>query len=267
MAMLPSVGSASEDERHALDAALRRTLERMDESALQPAATTRAHVLSMAEMGVVCIADDVPCLVKFGLLASVSTVLVPVAARARGVKDGRALDIEIGVIDVAAGQRVRAVGARLAPSNGSGMDELVRGALGMESVDPKPKEPTPSEEPPPDDGRPPDPPPPTQPATPGPLATAGMTVAGVGGGLAALGVGSGALLELAWAGILPVAASSRRDVIQPAGVAVWVGTMIATASAGAGLLMYALAPPDDGNEKSADAPLEAVSGARSASRK
>jgi len=109
-ALLPAVGSASEVARRELDNSLRKLFvdeQLVLESGLEllSPVETRDQVTSLAEMGLVCASHEVDCLVKFGIVADVSVVLVPVLDEpAMGSFQG-----EIVVVDVKKKIEVRAV--------------------------------------------------------------------------------------------------------------------------------------------------------------
>ena len=66
VALLASVGTTSEENRHDVDAALRQALRDEDSVDLLSPVETNQHVMSFAEMGLVCLPEDVACLVKLG---------------------------------------------------------------------------------------------------------------------------------------------------------------------------------------------------------
>ncbi|HEY4223488.1 MAG TPA: hypothetical protein VGO62_19155, partial [Myxococcota bacterium] len=103
VALLPSVGNAKEDVRRDLDGSLRQALQEEDRIDLLSPVETRQHVMSLAELGMVCLPEDIGCLVKLGIDANVSVLLVPSAQKTAGAE----LDVEIVVIDVAASTRTR----------------------------------------------------------------------------------------------------------------------------------------------------------------
>ena len=135
VALLPSVGSAKEDVRRDLDSTLRQALLDEDKVDLLSPVETREHVMSLAEMGLVCLPEDVACLVKLGIVAKVDLVLVPVGTASGKSKE---LDVEVTVIDVAKSAKVRAVQGHFAPSDTAQAAALVKKALGAGDV-PKPR--------------------------------------------------------------------------------------------------------------------------------
>jgi hypothetical protein len=219
-AVLTSVGSADEGVRRELDEVIRRALLAEPSLELLSPAETTSQLMSLAEMGLVCLPEDVPCFVKLGIVANVSWVLVPVVDGAAG-----AVEVQIDLVDVAAGQRARSVRSRLARGDEEAVAVLVRRALGREAA------------------AEPDPPPnPAVPTAP-PL---GALVAGAGGAVLGLSLAGAVLCDLIYTNTLAVAdARTRRDVVQPLGLGLWLTTALGAATVGAGAYLL-VNPPDDG---------------------
>jgi hypothetical protein len=242
VALLPSVGGVPESERKAVDGALRKALNAVDGVRLQSAADTKRHVLSMAELGLVCLPDDIPCLAKIGLAADVALVLVPVVEPARS----GALDVAIGVIDVAKTTSVRTARADVDLEEADARDNLealvdkALGRTGKPDVDP---EPNPDPKPHPD----PDPTPPVVEEAGSPMATAGFAIAGIGGAVLGVGLLGATFCELAYAGIIGgFDAKTRADAIRPAGIGLWITGAIGAVALGSGLVLALVAgAPED----------------------
>lgn len=229
VAVLPSVGTASDADRKAVDSGLRKVLGATDGVDLQGNGDTKRHVLSMAEMGLICVPDDIPCMTKLGIAADVALLLVPVVNAPSG--DERGFAIEIAVIDVGSEKLARTARATLVMSERDKVEDLVDDALGRSAavVDPEP----------PADPPPKDPPPAPPEDTGGPsLSTIGFGIAGVSGGLLVLAAGGATFCELAFAGIVGgVDAGTRADVIRPAGIGLWITSAVAAVGVGSGLVL------------------------------
>ena len=243
VAILPSVGGAKEDARRELDGALRGALNDEDTVDLLSPPETRDHVMSLAEMGLVCLPEDVACLVKLGIVANVSLVLVPVAEKGAGDK----LEVEIAAIDVTTSQRARAVKAKVAPTDERAVAALIHRALGLPEREPPPPRPPPH--PPEPDKPPPDKPPPDKPPPDDPPAGAakappvGVIVTGVAGALAGLALAGALTCDLIYADTLKVAdAATRKNLVQPLGATLWATTALAAAGLGAGIYLIATTP-------------------------
>lgn len=242
VALLPSVGGASDTDRKAVDTALRRAFTADDEVKLQSSSDTKRHVLSLAEMGLVCLTDDVPCLCKLGLAADVALVLVPVVE----VEGGRSFRVEIGVIDVPKSGVVRSVRAAIDPSKADEVEDLVDKALGRTTTAGRDPDPPPDGDPVPDPDPNPDPDPTPVGGEPMSLSTVGFIVAGVGGGVLALGLGGAAFCELAYAGIIGgFDADTRATALRPAGIALWITGAVGAVALGSGLVLALVASPPE----------------------
>jgi hypothetical protein len=251
--LLPAVGSATDDARHVLDGSLRQAL--LDEQTvdLMSPVDTRKHLNELAEMSsMVCIPEDTTCLVKLGATAGMTYVLVPVADAPKGQKE---LDVEIGVIDVANAQRVRAVKAHFASDDSAQAAALVRKALALPDKGASTSGTTASNgtttsngsttssngstssngttPPPPETGG-------------GITASPGVIVAAVSGSVAALALVGAVSCDLVYADILKVAdARARKDIVQPAGAALWVTTTLALVGTGVGVGLLVGATPSE----------------------
>ncbi len=258
VAVLPSVGTASEGVRRDVDSALRGALLDIESIDLLSPVETRRHLVSLAEMGLVCLPDDVTCLVKLGLAANVSFVLVPEATPA----DDDMVDVEIGVIDVSEAQRARTVTAHLSTGDAAAAVSLVHRALGLDAPAPA----DPAKDPPdrvvPDDTVDHKTPPvdddgrahPTlddtddgagaAPAEGKPLAPAAV-VTGVAAAVGVIALGGAVTCDLLYSDTLPLAdAKTRKDIIQPVGAGLWVTTAFALAGVGAGAYLLITTPDD-----------------------
>lgn len=227
-AVLPAVGPAPDDARRAMDAALRRALEHEESVALLAPGETRQHVLSLAEMGLVCLPEDVPCFAKLGIVANVSFVVVPAVAALRA----DALHVKLDLIDVAASERLRSVSATLAPDDDRGAASLVRQALGLPPLPEVPPEGAPGED---DNGV----------ASVGEAPSPGVVLA-IGGGVVAGASFLGAVVcDLVYTDVLGVAdKDARQDVIQPLGATLWVTTVLGVVAAGVGAALILTTPED-----------------------
>ena len=229
IALLPSVGTAKEEQRRDLDGLLRQALLDDDHVELLSPVETREHLMSLAEMGLVCLPEDVACLVKLGIIANVAVVLVPVGNKAASGKD---IDVELSVIDVAASRSLRTVSAHFAADDLAEAKALVAKALVIEPKKIKA----------PDDHNS-GPPPAT--ATQKPLPT-GVLVTGVSGAVAVLALTGAVTCDLIYSDALKgVDAKTRQNLVQPVGATLWVTTVLAAAGVGAGVYLMATAPPDD----------------------
>lgn len=237
-ALLPAVGPASEEERRDLDGALRQALLDANEIDLLSPVETRQQLLSLAEMGLVCLAEDVPCLVKLGLVSNVAWVLVPVMARPAG----RTVVVEIGVIDVAAAKRVRTVEGKVSLDDESALEKLARRAMGLAEATPpdKPPDPPPDVEAPPSEGE-------GEGAKEKGGAAAdvapspGVIVAGIGGVVAGVSLVSATVVELVFANVIQADKDTRRN-IQPFGAVLWGTTALGALAVGAGIYLLTEEP-------------------------
>jgi hypothetical protein len=254
LALFPTGGGAAADQRTALDAALRKALEADDTVTLQSASETRDNVKFMAEGGALCTPSDLDCLQKFGLVATVDQLLV---AEARG---RRVLEVSLSLVDVADGKIVRTVAGTLTARDSDAVNALVQRALHGEPDDDDDKDPAPA------GAAQASPTPPAGAANGGPAAVdagalrglqrAGVWTAGIGGGVAGLGL-LGALGGEAvfWTGT--GAADVRGGLVKPLAQTMWFVAIAGVVAAGAGGGLYLAgsgAPPDDQPADSAAAP-------------
>jgi hypothetical protein len=219
--LLPAVGSGKEMFGREVDAALRQAL--VDEPSVEvlPSVETRQHVNALAEMGLICLPEDIGCLAKLGIAAEVALVLVPVVERAGG---GR-IAVEIGAVDVGTAMRTRLVRADVVAGDAAALRSLVRQALGVEAPQQGPKE---ADPPPPD-------PPPREQEKPLPL---GLVVGAVGGAVGALAIAGAVVCDLIYTDTIDVAdAATRKNVIQPAGAALWIAGVAGLAVLGSGVVL------------------------------
>jgi len=234
-ALFPTGGSASAEQRTALDAALRKALEADDDVTLLSASETAGNVKFMAEGGALCTPSDLGCLQKFGLIATVDRLVV---AEARG---RRTLDVTLSVVDVASGEIVHSADAALTPRDAAAVAALVRRALHGDDGDKPHVSATTTE--------PSTTPPPAE--LDGPvvdetelhgLQLAGAWTAGIGGGVGALGL-LGALGGEAvfWTG--SGTKEVRGGIVRPFSQAMWFVAIAGAAAAGAGAGLYFAGPP------------------------
>jgi hypothetical protein len=243
VALLPSVGPAGEDDRRDVDTALRRALGSVDDLDLLSPVATRDNLMSLAEMGLVCLPEDVPCLVKLGIVADVAWVLVPEVGKPSGTGASRTVEIEIGVIDVAAGKRARAVDGTVALSDGDAVGALARRAMALpEKPDDKPDDKLPDDKLPddklPDDKLPPDDPPD---AAAGP--SAGVLLAGIGGVVAGVSLVGAIVSDLVFLNVIAADKDTRQNMV-PVGAILWGTTAIGAITAGIGAVMLAEEAPE-----------------------
>jgi hypothetical protein len=235
MAVFPTGGSASAEQRSALDTALRKAVAGDGGYVLLSAAETAENVEFMAEGGALCTPSDVGCLQKFGLVATVDLLLV---ADARGRKT---LDVTLRLVDVGSGELVRAVDGALQPRDGAAVAALVHRALqgdsngdgegGRARTDDGPRVDSEDRTP-------------ANPRAPAVDETelsgrrlAGAWAAGVGGGIGALAL-LGALGGEAvfWTGT--GSKQTRQDVVAPFAQAMWLVTLAGAAAAGVGAALF-----------------------------
>ncbi len=225
VALLPCAGAGADADKKAMDETLRQTLKGQSGIELQAAVETRRQLLSAADMNLLCGDNNVPCLVKFGALAGVTLVWVPVLA---------GTDLTVRVIDVdASAQR------REAKGNVAQLRSIVDEALGRKPIAFDP--------PPPDTGAPTTSPPPpqgnaaTSPAavdgsTPAP--SIGIVLAGVSGAVAALGIGGGVTCELLFNKVVgDLDAKTRANVIRPAGIGLWATGALGAVGLASGIVV------------------------------
>ena len=255
IALLTSVGVGGDADKRDVDTGLRAALLREDTVDLLAPVETRQHVNSMAEMGLICLPEDTACLAKLGILANVALVLVPVVDKGKPGK----VTVSISVIDVGGAKRVRAVNSELDPTDEAELTALARRAIGIE---PKPTTGDPS----PDKGNGGDTknggggdnqngggdnkngggdvvtPPTTDPAGP----SLGIILASVGGAVGGLAIAGAIVCDLAYANVIQIAdADTRKNVIQPAGVALWIAGGVGLVVLGSGIaLTFSDAPPE-----------------------
>ncbi len=241
-AVLPTSGSADTDTRARLDVAIRKALAKEKVLVtLQSAKDTGTHVSSMAELGVVCDNDDIPCLQKLGIVAGVSRLLVVEAS------GKRTLEVKVTSINVDEGSVLRTTSATISLSEAGDINDLVQRVLKGEPTVPGILDTT-------------DDPAATKPASaldeptpvvvsagsdetePGGLRFAGAVTAGIGGGIGVIGLlGALSCEALYWTGTGP--AATRRDVIAPLGAVMWVVSGVGVVAAGiGGALFFAGAP-------------------------
>jgi hypothetical protein len=240
LAVLPAEGSAPPDVRSGLDRAVREAAGAVPEFVLQSVPETADHLATMEDFGAACTFDDVPCFVKLGILATAEFVLV---SRARG---SRTLEVELVLVDVERGTVVRTVEGAVAASEPSAVSPLVQRALGQspgaggDDDDDPPRRPglkidrDPALSPDVKD-----------PAAAGEAVPLGLIVAGVGGGVFAVGL-LGALTSEAvfWTGTGP--AEIRKNVVAPMGGVFWVVSALGLLTAGVGgVLALTQGPPGD----------------------
>ena len=235
VALLPSVGTASDDKRRDVDGAFRQALLDADELDLQSPVETRGHLMGLAEMGLVCLPEDVACLVKLGIVANVAWVLVPVVDE----PDAGALPIEISAIDVAKGNRARVVDATVPVSDDDAIGAVALRALGLQPALPPELPP----DPPPD--LPPDPPgegegegEPTEEGL-----SPGVLVTGIGGAVAGVALVSAVISDLVFFNVI-AANKETRESIQPFGVAMWGVTALGLAATGVGIYLLTEEAPE-----------------------
>jgi hypothetical protein len=239
VALLPSVGPAGEDDRRDVDAALRRALGEVDSLDLLSPVATRDNLMSLAEMGLVCLPEDVACLVKLGIVADVAWVLVPEVEKASSTGVDRTIQIEIGVIDVASGKRARIVDGKVALSDAGAMGALARRAMALQNDDKPPPDDPPPDDPPPDDP-PPDDPPPDEPAA-GP--SPGLLLAGIGGVVAGVSLVGAIVSDLVFLNVI-AANKETRETMVPVGAVLWGTTVIGAITAGVGAYMLSEEAPE-----------------------
>ena len=214
--LLPPVGTSSEPTRADFDSALRAAIDGLGTYRLQPAEETRKHILSLAELGLICVPDDTPCLVKLGLAAEADLVLVPVVDADPAVPGNtRATLIAVLVETGTVGATAKASGVFTAAAP---LRPLLDEALGI-APDRHPA--------------------PAAPSAPSPGVL--LTVAGA----AATGVAlvSALTAELAYAHLLPADANTRADIARPIGIAAWVVTLIGGAALTTGIVLLGTASP------------------------
>lgn len=241
-ALLPTSGTADTDTRARLDVAIRKALAKEKVLVtLQSAKDTGTHVSSMAELGVVCDNEDVPCLQKLGIVAGVSRLLVVEAS------GKRSLDVKVTTINVDEGTVLRTTTASISLSEAGDISELVQRVVNGEPTVPgildTTDDPTASKP-----GSALDEPTPVVVAAGGDetelggLQLAGAITAGIGGGIGVIGLlGALSCEALYWTGTGP--AATRRDVIAPLGAVMWVVTGVGVVAAGVGGgLFFAGAP-------------------------
>ena len=228
IALLPAQGVAEERQRKVIDKAIRSALIAEDSLAVQPAATTRGHIKSTAELGLSCGPSDVMCLQKLGIVAEVEQVLVPELDEAGA--DGR-LPVRLLLVDVGSGELIRAVEGSWAPRDEQALRALVGRVLYGDpevqtpALPPTPEAMTSSSS---------DLAPPRAPST---LATQGFAAAAVGGGIAVIGFAGAVTCEaLFWSGT--GSANTRRDVVAPLGAVFWVTSATGLLASGVGGLLW-----------------------------
>lgn len=230
-AILPVVGPASDDERRDLDGALRQALLEADEIDLLSPVETRQHLMSLAEMGLVCLPEDVPCLVKLGLVSSVAWVLVPVVKKPAG----RTIAVEIGVIDVGTAKRARTIEGKVSLDDDVALGNLARRAMGIVPT---------STDTPPD--RPPDVTPPAEgegegEGEPVTAPSPGVILAGIGGIVAGVSLVGVTVVELVYINAIAADKDTRRN-IQPLGAVLWGTTVLGAVALGAGIYLLTEEP-------------------------
>jgi hypothetical protein len=202
------------------------------------------------------------CVAKVGITAGVDRVLVPRVERA-----GDMLAVEIGVIDVGTGAQQLTVSGRTAASDDAALGALALRAIGVEPPPPPHDGIAPDKgangtgngtsttagsgtngtgtsdssgvgsgqgngtgngDTGPGDGGGQEQGPPV-----------GLILAGVGGGVAALAITGAVLSDLIYADVLDVAdAKTRRDIVQPAGIALWITSGVSLAVLGSGIALF-----------------------------
>lgn len=234
VALLPSVGPAADAARRDIDAGLRKALLQEESVDLLAPVETRQHVMSLAELGLVCLPDDIPCLAKLGIVANVAWVLVPVVI-ALGADT---FEVRIDLIDVAASSRARSVKGRVGRDDDRATASLVRRAL---DLPPRAEDPDGPADP--VDG-------PTDRGAAGAASAAlplGVIVAAAGGAVAGLSLVGAVVCDLVYTDALDVAdKDTRRDVIQPLGATLWATTLVGAVAAGAGAALILTTPEDGG---------------------
>jgi hypothetical protein len=237
VALLPAVGPASGDDRHDLDDALRQGLLEADEIDLLSPVETRQQLMSLAEMGLVCLPEDVPCLVKLGLVSNVVWVLVPVVEKPAG----RDIKIHIGVVDVAAAKLLRTVDGSMSLDDSAALAALAVGAMGLGPSTPSPTGPgdLPGDGARPDEG--------SSGAngagagSTAPAPAPGLIVAGIGGMVAGLSLVGATVCDLVYLNVIAADKDTRKN-LQPVGAVLWGTTVLALVAVGAGVYLMAEAP-------------------------
>ncbi len=246
--LLPTSGAASIDDRAQLDVAIRKALAKLPELKVQATKETGAAMSTLIDLnGEICENEDVGCLSKLGILADVETLIITEAT------GKRTLQVKLVIIDVENGTLRRTIEGEVRQGDNGDADALVdRAFKGQDSVvrivDATPTKPKV------------DPTPPTFIAGgDGPIDEtkltdmqfAGATIAGVGGGLAGLGVLGGLTCEaIFWTGTGP--AATRKNVVAPLGSALWVGAIVGAVAAGVGGAVFLAGAPDDGKKTLAE---------------
>ena len=228
--LVTAVGEATDDNKRALDVALRNAVEGEAAFTLLSAAETREQLSALADMGLICLPDDTTCFVKLGMAAGVDLVVVPEAGAA-----GSKLAITLRVVDVGDAKELRQVTDEVPPSDTATLAGLARRALGLEDdVKPPPGEGEGEGE-----GEGDQPPPPPPPAA----APVGLIVTGVGGALAGLALTGAVVCDLIYADVINVAdAKSRRELYQPLGAALWITGAVGLGVLGSGVVLMATSP-------------------------
>jgi hypothetical protein len=247
IALLPAVGDAPEGERKSIDGALRAAFKTADGVQLQAPSDTKRHLLSLAEMGLVCVPEDVPCLSKLGIAADVALVMVPVAGASTG--SSKTVSLTIAVVDVASSALLRTAKGTLSPTDDDKLRALVAEALGKKPPDPKPPDdPHPPDHPPdvppdvPPDPPPHDPPPDTG---AGPSAsTIGFIVAGVGGALGGVGLIGAVACEAIYRDLVGDFDPNTRSAVINPGRALWITTGIGAVALASGLVVAVVTQPE-----------------------
>ncbi len=237
LALLPTTGEGSREQRTKLDAAVRKAVVADGGYVVQSAPETREQIAFMAEQGIICTATDIPCLQRLGILCGAQFLLVP---EARGEHE---LDVSMTLLGVEDGVGiVRTVSGRVNLGNAT-TKALTRQTLhGVDDVVPV-EAPVPVAAPPPV---------PRQEKTAASVDEtkltdvqfAGAAVASVGAGLGAIALlGALSCEALFWTGT--GSANARSKVVAPLGSALWIGTVVGLAAAGTGAGLFAAGAPRD----------------------
>ncbi len=242
--MLPASGEASPDQRKRLDVTVRKALEAQPGVKVQPQKVTGEQLSMFIDLNAeVCDNDDLVCLSKFGILAEVESIVIIEAA------GQRTLDVKLVLVNVEKGSVVRTIAGEARADDAPTVVALVARLFQKEEVvriiDTAPTDQKPrviDDAPPPDiergDG--------VDESKLNDLQFAGVTVASVGGGIAALGLlGALSCEAIFWTGTGP--AKTRADVVAPLGSVLWVVGVVGGlgAAAGGGLYLAGAPPTDD----------------------
>ncbi len=242
VALLPTTGDAPRDQRTRLDTAVRKALVADGGYVVLGAKETAEVIALMADQGTICTATELPCLQRLGILADAELLLIPEA------NGERELDVTITLLTIEDATVVRTVRGPVNLATGSAQKLTDRALHGGDDPDEVRVTPDPL-------AREPDRPTPGEPIDETKLNDmqfAGVTVAGVGGGIGALALlGALSCEAIFWTGT--GTAETRKDVIAPLGSVLWISTIAAGVVAGVGGAVFlAGAPPEDPKKLSVD---------------